>query len=76
VENLGYCAGVNRVGTDGKDIAYAGDSGAWDYLGRRLVDAGDQPGTITVELDGAALTRYRNKFPAHLDADSFRLQLD
>lgn len=76
VENLCYCAGVNRVGTDGKDIDYVGDSGAWDYLGRRLADCGDQAATANVELDGAALARYRNKFPAHLDADRFELMPD
>jgi predicted amidohydrolase len=74
VENLCYCAGLNRIGTDGKGIEYAGDSGAWDYLGKAMADGGSTPGVITVELDGVALTRYREKFPAHLDADRFSLR--
>jgi len=73
VENLCYALGVNRVGRDGKGIDYAGDSGAWDYLGNTLVDAGDATGVFPVTLDGAALVRYREKFPAHRDADRYAL---
>ncbi|UCG73402.1 MAG: amidohydrolase [Chromatiales bacterium] len=76
VENLCYCAGVNRVGTDGRDVAYVGSSGAWDHLGRTVAECGDQHAMLTVELDGAALQRYREKFPAHLDADRFELAPD
>lgn len=73
VENLCYVAGVNRIGSDGNGRDYAGDSGAWDYLGRRLLDPGDADGVFNVTLDGEALLRYRRKFPAHLDADRFAL---
>ena len=74
VENLCYAAGVNRVGTDGKGIAYAGDTAACDFLGNTLVRADDREQILDVSLDGAALTRYREKFPAHLDADEFTLR--
>ena len=73
VENLCYVAGVNRTGTDANGIEYAGDSGAWDHLGRALAQAGNLPENIAVTLDGDALLRYRQKFPAHDDADRFRL---
>lgn len=73
VENQCYVVGVNRIGTDGNDVRYAGDSGAWDYLGNRLLDSGAEPCTETVNLQAAALQRYRKKFPAYLDADSFTL---
>jgi predicted amidohydrolase len=76
VENLCYCAGVNRVGTDGNGRAYAGGSGAWDYLGSAVATAGPEVTALTVTLDGAALTRYRQKFPAHLDADRYRIDTD
>ena len=74
VENLCYAVGVNRVGTDGNDIRYAGDSGAWDYLGSTLVDCGDEPTAVTITLAAAPLERYRRKFPAHLDADRFVIE--
>jgi len=73
VENLCYAAGVNRIGSDDKGIDYAGDSGAWDFFGNSLVDAGDATGVFPVTLDGARLLRYREKFPAHRDADRFSL---
>jgi omega-amidase len=73
VENQCYVAGVNRTGTDGKNIAYAGDSGVYDYLGHSRADLGPTNGHCTVTLDGASLARYREKFPAWQDADAFRL---
>jgi predicted amidohydrolase len=73
VENLCYAAGVNRVGSDARDIDYAGDSGAWDFFGNSLIDAGDTTGVFTITLGGARLMRYREKFPAHHDADRFSL---
>lgn len=73
VENLCYVVGVNRVGTDGNDKAYAGDSIAVDHLGNTLVDCGGEANTVTISLDGEKLLRYRRKFPAHLDADRFEI---
>jgi len=73
VENLCYTLGVNRIGTDGTDIAYAGDSMIADYLGNLIVDCDDEEQIITTTLDATKLERYRKKFPAHLDADPYRL---
>ena len=74
IENLCYSIGVNRIGTDGTGKPYAGDSVVCDYLGRTLVDCADEEAVLTTTLDGAALLRYRQKFPAHLDADAFALK--
>jgi predicted amidohydrolase len=74
IENQCYVIGVNRIGTDGNDVRYSGDSAAYDYLGNKLVDCGDQARTATVTLSGAKLARYREKFPAYLDADKFRIE--
>jgi len=73
VENQCYVAGVNRIGTDGRGIAYAGDSSVHDHLGQALADLGGAPGHCSTRLDLGALHRYREKFPAHLDADPFQL---
>jgi len=73
VENLCYTIGVNRIGTDGNDIAYSGDSMVSDYLGNLQTDCNDQEQIITTRLDGTKLQRYRKKFPAHLDADQYQL---
>jgi predicted amidohydrolase len=73
VENQCYVAGVNRTGDDGNDVRYAGDSAVFDYLGKPVVTCADQPCTETVRLSGGALERYREKFPAWLDADRFTI---
>ena len=73
IENLAYVAGVNRVGTDGKGIAYAGDSVVLDMLGQVMLECGPQEQVATVALDAAALAAHRARFPAQLDADRFEL---
>jgi predicted amidohydrolase len=73
VENQCYVAGVNRIGTDGKDITYAGDSSVHDYLGTMVADLAAAPGHCTVKLSLDDLQRYREKFPAWRDADPFHL---
>lgn len=73
IENLCYCIGVNRCGTDGNDVPYRGDSAAIDYLGEALVDFGSHEQVADVHLDLAALRKHRHRFPAHQDADRFEL---
>ena len=73
VENQCFCIGVNRVGVDGNDIPYSGDSLVADPYGNVIADLRATEGSVTVRLDGAELVRYREKFPAWRDADSFRL---
>ena len=73
IENLCYCIGVNRVGQDGKDFNYTGDSAAIDFLGRPMAEPSEAPFVATVTLDRAALDEFRTRFPAHLDSDEFRV---
>ncbi len=75
IENQAYVVGVNRIGPDGHGVAYAGDSAAIDFLGHTLSDAGNAAAVISVELPLAPLQAFREKFPAHLDADRFTLEL-
>ncbi len=74
IENLSYVVGVNRVGTDGKELPYAGDSVVHDFLGEPLAQLGSEPAIVTVDLDLPALRAFRERFPAHLDADRFTLE--
>ena len=73
IENLAFCAGVNRIGEDPAH-RYAGDSAVLDFMGRPLVDLGDRADVATVALDLEAQRAWRDKFPAHLDADVFSLE--
>jgi omega-amidase len=75
IENLCYCIGVNRVGKDGNDVDYSGDSAAIDFLGQPMTEPSESEFVATVSLDRTALDAFRNKFPAHLDADDFELHV-
>lgn len=76
IENLSYVVGVNRVGVDGNDIAYAGDSAVIDPVGEPLVELGAQEQVVSVTLDPAPLLAHRERFPAWMDADAFSLHDD
>ena len=75
IENQAYVVGVNRVGADGLGVPHPGDSAVVDYLGQPLAEAGAEPALLTVTLDGGRLHAFRDRFPAHLDADRFTLEL-
>jgi len=75
IENQAYVVGVNRVGVDGQGVAYAGDSAAIDFLGEPLAEMGAAAQVTTLDLDADALRAFRSKFPAHLDADAFTLEV-
>jgi omega-amidase len=74
IENQAFVAGVNRVGDDGNGITYLGDSVVLDFTGQPLVELNDKPQVVTVPLDLEAARGWRDKFPAHLDADAFTLE--
>ncbi len=65
--------GVNRVGVDGNDVEYAGDSMVVDFYGNLLTDCDSDEHIVSTRLDGKALQRYRKKFPAYLDADRYSI---
>jgi predicted amidohydrolase len=73
IENQSYCVGVNRVGSDGNDIDYSGDSLVLAADGRVLLDCEANSGAFTTTLEASAMNDYRRKFPCHMDADSFTL---
>lgn len=73
IENQAFVAGVNRIGQDGCGIEHRGDSQLCDSLGQPLAELAATPAVRTVELDLQALRAFRERFPAHLDADRFTL---
>ncbi|GAB4358957.1 MAG: amidohydrolase [Gammaproteobacteria bacterium] len=73
IENLCYVAGVNRIGKDGNDIEYAGDSTVVSPQGESLAKLTGTECVLTLSLSREALTDYRKRFPAHLDADRFTI---
>lgn len=73
IENMSYVVGVNRVGVDGKDIAYSGDSSVFGPLGEMLWQQTGSEAVHTVTLDKETLTNARHHFPFLNDADKFLL---
>jgi predicted amidohydrolase len=71
IENQACVIGVNRTGRDGNDVEYPGNSLAFNARGEVLADLEDSPRCETIRLDAAELNKYRERFPAQLDADNF-----
>lgn len=73
MENLCYVVGVNRVGTDGNGLGYAGESAVIDFLGNPISECADMEVVSTTTLFLEELKAHRERFPAMLDADRFEL---
>ncbi|MBE9488229.1 MAG: amidohydrolase, partial [Bacteroidetes bacterium] len=74
IENLSYLVSCNRVGEDIK-MKYSGDSAIYNFKGETLANLKPySQGVINFSLSLEELEKYRNNFPAHLDADKFLLQ--
>ena len=74
IENLSYVVGVNRIGKDGKGIAYAGDSGVLTPKGDWLWQKNNVEEIFTCTLSKQDLISFRLKFPADQDADAFDIK--
>jgi omega-amidase len=75
VENQSYIVAVNRIGTDGNNVDYSGDSDAYNPLGEKLSKIKPNESTHeTITLSWKFLQEYREKFPAMLDADDFEIK--
>ncbi|QIP11397.1 amidohydrolase [Spirosoma aureum] len=75
IENLSYVIGVNRVGNDGNQHPYSGDSAVIDFKGDVLFRQADTEISHQQHLSLDDLRAFREKFPANLDADDFTLSL-
>lgn len=74
IENQAYVAGCNRVGSDGNQHQYSGDSQIISPQGEILSSAEPhQRARLDAELSLDALNAYRERFPAWQDADRFSL---
>jgi len=74
IENQAYVAGCNRVGSDGNQHQYSGDSRIISPQGEVLSEA--EPfaqARLDATLSREALHAYRERFPAWRDADGFTL---
>ncbi len=73
IENLCYVAGVDRVGSD-PVAKYSGDSAILDFKGMEVAVAEPyKEKLIMATPDMKALQKFRNDFPAFMDADNFTI---
>jgi len=63
IENQCYVAGVNRVGTDGAGIDYAGGSCVYGPFGEEVFVAGNEEGFYVTELDLSLVDSTRSRYP-------------
>ncbi len=73
IENLSYCAGVNRVGTDAFPKDYTGHSAAYDFAGNQLVFSSKKTEVLTTVLKAKELQDFRARFSFQEDADDFTI---
>lgn len=73
IENMCYVVGVNRVGVDGKDNHYTGDSSVFGPLGEMMWQCSGEVACHTVTLDKSKLKDTRAHLPFLQDADKFML---
>lgn len=73
IENMAWTIGLNRVGSDGNGIEYAGASVVLDPLGDVLWGASHDPCVHTATLSAELLRATRTKFPFLHDRDAFTL---
>ncbi len=73
IENQCYVVGVNRVGDDGNNIHYSGESMVIDPLGEVQYTKKDAEDIFTINVDKTHLDSVREKFPFWKDADEFKI---
>jgi len=74
IENQCYVIGVNRVGNDGKEIYYSGDSMVVDPMGEVLYQKSHEEDIFTITLQKEKLEEVRTKLPFWKDGDNFIIQ--
>lgn len=74
IENQSYVIGVNRVGKDGNDYTYSGDSCVVNYAGDVVYRATGVEQLSTLSLDYQAQQDFREKLPYLKDQDTFELK--
>lgn len=73
IENMAYVIGVNRVGTDGYNLVYNGNSKIFDVLGNELTLNSTNKYIHQTIISKDELTQNRTKYRFLEDMDTFKL---
>lgn len=71
IENQSYVIGVNRVGEDGNNIVYSGDSSVFGPLGEVVWQHSGSAICHTINIHKEVVEQARQQFPFLKDADKF-----
>lgn len=75
LENMAFVCGVNRVGTDGNNLSYSGDSVIYSPKGEKLLlISAHKELSLTYTLNKEEVDHLREKFPVWKDADTFTIE--
>lgn len=74
IENMSYVIAVNRLGIDGNNLRYQGDSKIINPLGEIITDCKDIPTLRQITINKAPLTAARNQFQFLEDQDLFEIK--
>lgn len=72
IENQCFVVGVNMVGNDPYN-EYSGNSAIIDFLGNTMCEVEDRQAMLTAEIDLESLNKFKEKFPAWMDADDYQI---
>lgn len=75
IENQCYVVGLNRLGRDGNNVDYSGDSAVIDFNGATISSLDSNDTVTSIEIDVTLLEEYRRQFPAWKDADPFHMDI-
>jgi predicted amidohydrolase len=76
IENQCYVAAVNRLGIDGNQIDYVGDSMIINYKGEIKLDGLAKKGLLIEKIDRNELNIFRKKFNTLIDSDRFTIHVE
>jgi len=74
IENMAYCAGVNRTGLDGNKYEYTGHTAVYNVLGAPMFEKDNGEFTKIVTLDKDNLNDTRKNLKFLQDRDQFTLK--
>jgi predicted amidohydrolase len=73
IENMAFCAGVNRVGLDAEGHQYPGHTALYDPLGKQLAFSKEVEEVLLVDIQKEEILKSRSKLKFLEDRDAFEL---
>jgi len=73
IENQAFVAGVNRIGIDGNNYHYSGDSAIYDPLGEKITEIKpNEESVVTISISKEDIQKIRKSLPFLNDRDEFK----